>query len=737
MLSEQYLTSAELLAILEKPLPDYEKLATRAKQIHDALSTSDIHSVEHGLAAFCFIFGRSYAFWQQNYHYNTIHEYFFAAYRLAVHWGGDDLREETPLATLLLAFSRSMIYYTRCENAVIANDAQLLSTSAALANDWAQKGILLCKELRELVPPALADESGSAILDAIDYYLTGNSYLFRGLHLCAQAHLDDTLTQTDLDIVEYEYLAHLQNIFLDLSSELQAHLMIARKYIALRLQDPSEIVIDTPLVYLRAVGFIHNPDVLERLFAEFSDEALKGDLHDQKRQELVRYSHLPVSGINKPAIQDIFETALGFENLEQIELDLSPPGDDDSDEGNGGILTLSVHDRQDARRYEAEFVHLTISRLGSIAVDFAFNPTIATVSHLRLLETLMAPHMGDIKISWPDLYRATGARDALGQENDTVLGTNFVEQYLIVKECVDDLPDAETLKGYLLQWATLLDDLAQYYSEQQSAITIESKHSEVHDDPSPEALQDLERWENNYRAQNDLIHKMTAELVIWTQVHPDHPICTDVQERVLSQLSTEHFTFTFLKDVAERIWIRFEDYLRYLMSPKPPSDKKADEQAYIWHDYNLGWQSIVSFNKVRKVDHQANTSEQIRDMRLVASHRDYVGLVAGSREARASIDDWRFVVRPPFENLATIRSHDCDLMVASDNRTLLAFPDDPHYIIKQYEITAQVTANIRVIVLGFNSIVKDRLSELEKLERKQEELEAPVARGDHSAAQGP
>jgi len=722
LVSEQPLTISKLLAFLTDPLPDYEKLATRSKQIHDDLTQLNVRSIQHGLAAFFFLFGRSYAFWQQNYHYNTIHEYFYGAYRLAVHWGGDDMKEETPLANLLLAFSRAMISYTRCENAVIANDAILLSTSAEAAKDWAQKGIALCEQM-SLV---LEDDDGEQVLAAIKFYLTANAYLFRGLRLCAQAHLDDAFSPAELDLVESDYLK--QSYFQDLSSELQAHLTFARKYIALRQTDPTEIVIDAPHVYLRAIGFLRNPDVLRRLFEEeFSDDALKANLGDQKRQQLKRDFRLPVSAINKPAIQDIFETALGFDNLEQIELDLSPQGEDASEEN--GNLTLLVHDREHERRYEAEFVHLTISHLGSISVDFAFNPPETTVSHLRVLETLLAPHMGDIKISWPDLYHASRP-DELSAEIDQVTGTNFVEQYLIVKQCIERLPDADALEGYVAQWAQLLDDLAQFYSEQQSAISIELKYDEANGDSQVsetrrEARRDLKWWEENYRAQNMLIRAMQDELARWVTAHPDHPICAEVEQDVLAELSTEHFTFTFLRDVAERIFQRFEVYLEKLdpVQRSPDDDRKGK---YIWHDPNLGWQSIVSFNKVRKCMRgaQDSDSEPIMDMNgpEVVAHRDYVGLVAGSREARASLDDWRFTVRPAFDNLATIRSHGSDLMVVSDNRTLLAFPDDPHYIIKQYEITAQVTANIRAILLGFNILMQEQLRESETLELTQQEV---------------
>ncbi|MFW9980007.1 MAG: hypothetical protein ACFFEJ_18135, partial [Candidatus Thorarchaeota archaeon] len=77
---------------------------------------------------------------------------------------------------------------------------------------------------------------------------------------------------------------------------------------------------------------------------------------------------------------------------------------------------------------------------------------------------------------------------------------------------------------------------------------------------------------------------------------------------------------------------------------------------------------------------------------------DYKGLLLGQMEARAALDDW--VLREPIgiRNLAPIRSHITDLLVTTENHGVLAFPDDPRWIIIQYQETIETAVRLRCLI---------------------------------------
>lgn len=96
-------------------------------------------------------------------------------------------------------------------------------------------------------------------------------------------------------------------------------------------------------------------------------------------------------------------------------------------------------------------------------------------------------------------------------------------------------------------------------------------------------------------------------------------------------------------------------------------------------------------------------------------------------EARAALDDW--ITREPVRsrNLAPIRSHTTDLLVTTENHGVLSFPDDPHWIVVQYQETVETVVRLRCLISTLieiagdllNSFVektKDLADELDKLE---------------------
>ncbi|MCX6248524.1 MAG: hypothetical protein NTW10_12430 [Bacteroidetes bacterium] len=73
------------------------------------------------------------------------------------------------------------------------------------------------------------------------------------------------------------------------------------------------------------------------------------------------------------------------------------------------------------------------------------------------------------------------------------------------------------------------------------------------------------------------------------------------------------------------------------------------------------------------------------------NHWEYPGLIAYPRADKASIDDWVDIKVDALKinNMAQIRAHKGDLFVVGENHAISYFPDDPHFIVKQYEETAK------------------------------------------------
>ncbi|NWF95015.1 MAG: hypothetical protein HXY34_02635 [Candidatus Thorarchaeota archaeon] len=89
---------------------------------------------------------------------------------------------------------------------------------------------------------------------------------------------------------------------------------------------------------------------------------------------------------------------------------------------------------------------------------------------------------------------------------------------------------------------------------------------------------------------------------------------------------------------------------------------------------------------------------------------DYVGLYVGQMEARAALDDW--VLREPAvpRNLAPIRSHVTDLLVTTENHGVMAFPDDPRWIVIQYQESLETGVRLRCLISTLIQVAGDILT---------------------------
>jgi len=92
-----------------------------------------------------------------------------------------------------------------------------------------------------------------------------------------------------------------------------------------------------------------------------------------------------------------------------------------------------------------------------------------------------------------------------------------------------------------------------------------------------------------------------------------------------------------------------------------------------------------------------------------STYPDYKGLLLGQMEARAALDDWVMKDATGIRNLAPIRSHTTDLFVTSENHGVLYFPDDPRWIVLQYQETIETSVRLRCLISTFIEIAGDIL----------------------------
>ncbi|MBN2230048.1 MAG: hypothetical protein JW779_10720 [Candidatus Thorarchaeota archaeon] len=122
---------------------------------------------------------------------------------------------------------------------------------------------------------------------------------------------------------------------------------------------------------------------------------------------------------------------------------------------------------------------------------------------------------------------------------------------------------------------------------------------------------------------------------------------------------------------------------------------------------HLNWYSYVLIQ--RGVWSRGNHEDSLLPLERAVRFPDYKGLLLGQMEARAALDDW--IMRDPMgiRNLAPIRSHTTDLLITTENHGILFFPDDPRWIVLQYQETIETSVRLRCLISTFIEIAGEIL----------------------------
>jgi hypothetical protein len=739
---------ADILELLNPPL---EKFAGRIRSFLSTLPPEV--STERILATYFDLFAHGFTLWDITYDYHKVHEYYYGAYLQAKQLVDENSSpQHGVLLEMLEKLTLAMIAFTRCENAMICNDPEGLLIAANDATNFmedAQKKLLLCSALE----PRLSVP--------IEKYCNLYLHNFRGLKICADIFLA-ALSREEKPIPISEHSSIKESLHIldidspEIASILRAHYIFAERFSQAQAQRSSDLVVKEGKLLLRAIGYM-GEELVEALFEEYKDKSSNKKL-DELCSDAKDGSGLPIKSVYSSYMQDIFDTILGDEYLQTIVFELPT---------NDSALRFSIRDGKDEKPYAVEKFQVCLTRFGSISVEFGISlKEDSSVSHVRVLESLISPHTGRFDFVWRDAPRSSVLPPDVLPSDELSIGLetmNFVEYLLKAQTWIERIRPVtqgqlcdtiEKMDNVLEKWRKVLCELAnslprgfaEYPDEQagpneerekalrkylQEMSTLVQKWIK---DPSTSRSSDLIQAGPNEKQVKGLrrnlqeyLQEMSTLVQKWIK-DPSISRSSDLIEEG-NLYFPSGVRFARLMDIAKEVLGGIECYLHSLLKKHSTSSRKIQTkpddnfQSRLHFDPNIGWSAILSCNRLTVDDRDGRKREPItkEEYNQIFGHDQFKGFIIQSREARASLYDWLFVVTPSYRNLAMFRSHETDMMCITENRTFLYMADEPAYLVKQYIETARLLDDIRTLVFSFNNIAKKQIKQLEPFLKRNEE----------------
>ena len=716
-LKEDEKNLSHILAHMLASLQDYPTLADellRFLQQHPTLLLEI-------LATYFELFATGYAHWQQSYDYPHIHEYFYGAYLQARRLAKGNYPD---IITMLEEMTYAFIAYTGCENALINNDPQALARSAKEAIEHGEKAQKSREEADKQPSTSALDHE---LLKPINNYMQINLHLWRGLAICAEGYLRiskgkilSSSEQKDMD----SHLDYLEEKSPELFSELNAHYAFVRQLNDLYGGKPKTIRIKRGTVFLRAIGYV-GKEVVAAFFERFAKENSIDLCKDMQNQ-----TQLPVQTIRSSYTMDIFETVLGKQFHQPIVFELS--ADDQTSNNQTPILTFKAHNKF----YAIESIQITLNHLGTIAIEFSIPIEDASISHVRMLESLIGPHAGRFNFTWWDGSKNASkdpdnsAHNKHTSEDPDNPARDYTEIFLQCKKLKEEIKNTLSTK----RWE---DDLKQEIDGKMNSIDVilgewEKNLEEIsYNLPQYSAGVDNDKKEALRKEYKSLINHYTEISQLIDPLKQKVQNLQDSDNLPLAQLFElfpEGKTFGLLMGLAQFLLDATMNFLeqKYIEGFSAKERKnfqknKGEEDIRYASSFDsyLGWQSIVECKQLLVIDTNGNELKYgpgtVLPYSEVLTYPEFKSFAIWPREARAGIDDWLFVTAPQIENLATIRSHTHDVLYVGSHKAFLWFPDDPQFLTDQYLETIRFIAEIRALVLTFNNNAKLQIDLLEKV----------------------
>ena len=711
-----------LLKDIQPPQQDYENLArTLAEKPFD-------DPICEILRQYFLLFANGYVFWQQSYDYPRIQDYFWIAYMTIAKELQDDhysdLAAKETLRDMLRNLSVALIENTNCESSLASNIPQWLAEGAEKAESAMMAALADLDQLQDL-------GLESVVYAPLHSYLMMNLKLYRALRACARLYLTPWHNTAHADITQAlataeEQLRLLQPDSRELFSELRAHVGFARRNsVGFEQRGRTSLRVKQANITLRATGYL-GVDLVAALYAYFESGDGKTKLLKKLREE----TGIDFSDARHGYLNETFETNAGITIMSPIVLEF-PAGAD------GIVFTLPDGDR--VVEYQTTMFRITLARFGAISIDFGFsigdrggNEPSASISHIRALEALMGPHMGNLRYVWKQAPQETKAGQFVRPE-----AVNFVHVY-------------STLLDWIKRARQELDDQAEAFeffnnhfnfdehidTGRQSAVRVEKfktsleklrgRLADISRDKPYEVMEksfgeDVMTYVPDLQEVYDAYNELRAEFFNWqwfnaTPEAEEDPLETALRADALTLFPTGR-VFSKMMDISAEIFRRFGKFLaEFTKLPEVDVPFNKDIRSLFRFDRHYGWQSILEVNRIALRDADGNEHEPVtdEDFQAIFNHPDFIGFAVTSREARAALDDWRFANPPPTQkDLAGIRSHQNDRFYIEQNRAFIFLPDDPQFVVNQYNDTSRWAGNLVAAILSHQNASKSLMGEIE------------------------
>ncbi len=725
---------------------DYARCASECRSILEAHEKAGKHASDpdHVIPYLSYLklFAEAYRTWQISYQYTTIRSQFRLAHivfeqQLRAAVGGDHLGSHGRFSDVLRFLSEALCSYTHCENAYISNDPVSLErhTIDATGSDRAA-----LDRLTECSPEG---RFHAALKRWLSDYLDRNVLMDEGLHQCAIAYRHILLDRPYDKLAVLRELARAREAYdqiSDLSPELSSEVRAHIKHIELhahRLTDE-----ENPVTFLR----VRQGNLVLSLSAACKVDDLKELLKDKKQanakiKKAFEKCGIVPSDLRQTQLHDIFETSFGVDFLSSSEFDLPK------------IRVRML----EGEEYEFK-VMMSLSELGVCTVYFTHYVDQSdkvlvedgsgrrlsdnewrkglTVERTRMLQTLICPHTGQVELEFEQQRQERTNKKAAPEFADFLSGEELI-QYGFSERI--DLDGFSVILERLSKWLFAPDRTRRFTMVEEATtrclgILAEARKDllmgERHD-PSGPPLQDWQAL-------------LTAVCELCTVLKPRKPDASvdpgdsEYLRSVHADIVELFNKMRYLQDVAS-VYLECMHAIIQGQTPEttdsPLCSRDADEMlrdpAWVYMP-DTGWHAYLCATKIDEVNLDGSVRRAGVGFDDIGHHPDINGFLIEQRETRASFDDWRFAgIQPDIgRNLALIRSHQTDAFFGSEYHAFLFFPDDPMYLIAQYEATVDLMIRLDTALKYFRRQAQDMSRDVRSmLAPKRHRDTAP---GDHA-----
>jgi hypothetical protein len=744
-----------ILAEIQGQNQEYERCASIARDFLKGYPEDDPSKPLRPYAIYFKLFAQAYRTWQVSYSYHHIRNGFHLAYYLLVKElkdVKDDVSED--FKSCFSHLSSMLCSYTECENAFISNDANMLSGASAecIKHEHQAFEVLNRVKKRYEVMPVPYQH----LYDWLKSYFRKNHYLHGGLNSCSHIYnaisrhrnCDPFVFKRRINDAE-RCLEKLQPESQELASELNAHIRHItshyNRFLPGNVQpsEPGFIKITQGLLVLSMTASFR-PECIHKIFSDNpSNTFWKDEMLDKFRQNVVtafnkRFNlpkELPKDDNSLPRptkfcrmkLHDIFETSFGAQKLKAIAFDLPE-------------LRIDILDKT----YSFN-IHFTVSALGTSTIYFTLdiggedNPDGLSVEEARAIQSLICPHSGQIELPADRICASWAAPDTT-----RVCKFKLVDR-LRLFELKDDL---DTLVHWFRENESKFTDQMQLKATGKINAVFK-RIKKIFSNPltpSPrELVKEIEKGVDKIievllNSPNDIecclnqlevdikhiaggVEKLLDALCLLKETGVER----DEIEIHMSKLRARFNTFYYIYDVAQMHLDSVRDALIKMIVSDNDTGKRERNRLSVKHlksEYgnaesllswklisDSGWHSYLHVSELEIVYSTFHPGDRVMDFSKIITHPDTIGLIKEQREARASFDDWRFLVVDRdelwHENLAHIRSHTSDAFYVSEFQSFLFMPDDPNFLMDQYEATVDLMIRISNKLKGYNIIVDE------------------------------